>query len=79
LPWDAFPPYKLRMIDYMQKGGPLMWLILLCSVIAGGVFFERVAFFYRATIRVGEFIRGLATLLQRRSMSPELTANEPGI
>jgi biopolymer transport protein ExbB len=54
------------MIDYMQKGGPLMWLILLCSVIAGGVFFERVAFFYRATIRVGEFMSGLTNLIQHR-------------
>ena len=53
------------MIDYMQKGGPLMWLILLCSVIACAVFFERVAYFHRATIRVGEFMRGLSNLIQR--------------
>jgi biopolymer transport protein ExbB len=54
------------MIDYMQKGGPLMWLILLCSVVAGAVFFERAAYFYRATIRVGEFMRGLTNLVQHR-------------
>ena len=54
------------MIDYMQKGGPLMWLILFCSVVAGGVFFERVAFFYRATVRVGELMRGLGNLIQQR-------------
>jgi biopolymer transport protein ExbB len=54
------------MIDYMQKGGPLMWLILLCSVIGGAVFLERVTYFYRSTIRVGEFMRGLANLIQHR-------------
>lgn len=54
------------MIDYMQKGGPLMWLILLCSVLGGAVFLERVTYFYRATIRVGEFMRGLANLIQHR-------------
>ena len=62
-------PYKRPMLDYMQKGGPLMWLILFCSVLAGAVFLERVTYFHRAQIRVGEFIRGLATLLQRRSVA----------
>jgi biopolymer transport protein ExbB len=54
------------MPDYMHKGGPLMWLILICSVIACGVFLERVAFFYRATIRLGEFMSGLTNLIQHR-------------
>ena len=54
------------MIDYMQKGGPLMWLILLCSVLAGAVFLERATYFRRITIRVGEFMRGLSNLIQNR-------------
>ena len=54
------------MIDYMQKGGPLMWLILFCSVLAGAVFLERVTYFHRITVRVGEFMRGLANLIQLR-------------
>lgn len=60
------------MIDYMQKGGPLMWLILFCSVLAGAVFLERATYFHRASIRVGEFMRGLANLLQRRSYAEAL-------
>ena len=68
------------MIDYMQKGGPLMWLILFCSVLAGAVFLERVTYFHRAQIRVGEFLRGLATLLERRSIAEarEECAGTPG-
>lgn len=54
------------MIDYMQKGGPLMWLIFLCSVLAGSVFLERVTYFHRINIRVGEFMRGLTNLIQTR-------------
>src|SRR5258708_26613993 len=54
------------MIDYMQKGGPLMWLILFCSVLAGAVFLERVTYFHRISIRVGEFMRGLSNLIQNR-------------
>jgi biopolymer transport protein ExbB len=54
------------MIDYMQKGGPLMWLILLCSVIAIAVFVERLLYFHRATINVGEFLQGLSNLLRQR-------------
>jgi biopolymer transport protein ExbB len=60
------------MIDYMQKGGPLMWLILFCSVLAGAVFLERVSYFHRASIRVGDFMRGLSNLLQRRSFAEAL-------
>ena len=60
------------MIDFMQKGGPLMWLLLLCSVLAGAVFLERVTYFHRAQIRVGEFLRGLANLLQRHAFAEAL-------
>jgi biopolymer transport protein ExbB len=49
-----------------------MWLILFCSVLAGAVFLERVSYFHRASIRVGEFMRGLNNLLQRRSFSEAL-------
>ncbi len=54
------------MPEYMQKGGPLMWLILFCSVLAGAVFLERATYYHRVTVRVGEFLRGLALLIQQR-------------
>ena len=64
----------------MQKGGPLMWLILFCSVLAGAVFLERVTYFHRASIRVGEFVRGLANLIQQRRFTDALheAAGTPG-
>lgn len=53
------------MLEILQKGGPLMGIILLCSVVALGVFFERLLYIHRASIRVSEFMEGLALLLER--------------
>lgn len=51
------------MPEFLQKGGPLMWLLLFCSVVAVAVFLERAFFLHRATIRVGELLKGLSNLL----------------
>jgi biopolymer transport protein ExbB len=68
------------MIEYIQKGGLLMWPILACSVIAIAVFAERLFYLHRATIHVGEFLKGLANLIQRRNFAEALheTAGTPG-
>ena len=51
------------MIDYMQKGGPLMWLLVLLSIVSTVVFFERLIYYHRVSLRVGEFLRGLSNLI----------------
>jgi biopolymer transport protein ExbB len=68
------------MIDYIQKGGLLIWPILICSIIAIGIFAERLFYFHRATIHVGEFLQGLSNLLQRRNFAEALheSAGTPG-
>src|SRR5213080_1581899 len=68
------------MIDYIQKGGFLMWPILACSIIAIGVFAERLFYLHRATIHVGEFLKGLSNLIQRRNFAEALheSAGTPG-
>jgi biopolymer transport protein ExbB len=68
------------MFDYMLKGGPLMWLILFCSIISVAVFCERVLYFHQITIHVGEFLRGLANLIQRRNFNEAIQecAGTPG-
>src|SRR5260221_11939606 len=60
------------MIDYIQKGGLLMWPILACSIIAIAVFAERLFYFHRATIHVGEFLKGLSNLIRRRNFAEAL-------
>lgn len=49
-----------------------MWIILLCSVVAIGVFFERLFYLHRVSIRTGEFLSGISLLLQRRNISEAL-------
>src|SRR5256714_14424193 len=68
------------MIDYIQKGGLLMWTILVCSIISIAVFAERLFYFHRAAIHVGEFLQGLANLVQRRNFAEALheCAGTPG-
>jgi biopolymer transport protein ExbB len=54
------------LLDFMQKGGPVMWFILVCSVLGSAVFLERLIYFHRISVRVGEFMRGLANLIRGR-------------
>src|ERR1700736_3819483 len=69
-----------RVIDYIQKGGFLMWPILVCSIISIGVFAERLLYLHRARIHVGEFLKGLSNLIRRRNFAEALheSAGTPG-
>lgn len=68
------------MLELVQKGGPLVWLILLCSVTALGAFFERLILLHRSSIHTGDFLRGLANLLRRKNFTEALQecAGTPG-
>jgi biopolymer transport protein ExbB len=68
------------VIDYIQKGGLLMWPILACSIISVAMFAERFFYLHRATIHVGEFLKGLSNLIQRRNFAEALheSAGTPG-
>jgi biopolymer transport protein ExbB len=70
----------LGVIDYIQKGGLLMWPILACSIIAIAVFAERFFYLHRANIHVGEFLKGLSNLIRRRNFAEALheAAGTPG-
>src|SRR5258708_30276639 len=65
------------MIDYIQKGGLLMWPILACSIIAIAVFAERFFYLHRATIHVSKFLKGLSNLVQRRNFAEALHESAP--
>jgi biopolymer transport protein ExbB len=68
------------VIEYLQKGGLLMWPILISSIISIAVFAERLFYLHRATIHVGEFLKGLANLIRRRNFAEALheSAGTPG-
>ena len=54
------------LFTIMQRGGTLMWFIAAGSVIAVAVFAERMLYYRRCRIRVGEFLSGIFNLLRRR-------------
>jgi len=68
------------MLELLQKGGPLMWLIVLCSVVALAVFLERLLYLHRATIAVGDLLRGLSNILRKGDYAEALQecATTPG-
>ena len=68
------------MLELVQKGGPLVWLILLCSITALGVFSERLLSLHRSSIHTGDFLRGLTNLLRRKNYAEALQecAGSPG-
>ena len=55
-------------IKMMQDGGPVMWVILGCSVLALAVFLEKDFQFHRDEINVRELLRGMINLLKRDAM-----------
>ncbi len=67
-------------MDLITKGGPLMWLLLGCSVIAIAIFLERLFYFHRARIDVGDLLFGLRNLIKNKAYAEALSecAATPG-
>ena len=60
------------MTELISKGGPLVWLLIACMGFAVAIFLERLAYFHRASMNVGEFLAGLAALIRRRNFTEAL-------
>jgi len=56
------------MWDMIQKGGPMMYLIMLSSVIALGVVIERIYHLARARIDANKFMDELMKILKRNKI-----------
>ena len=55
-------------MEIMNQGGPVMWLILLCSVVAVFIFLEKLFHFHRVQINAGDLVRGLTNVLKRNNI-----------
>ncbi|MEM1058701.1 MAG: MotA/TolQ/ExbB proton channel family protein [Verrucomicrobiota bacterium] len=58
------------VFDILQKGGILMWFILAASVVGLAIVFERLNYYRRCRMRVGEFLTGIISLI-RKGRYPE--------
>ncbi|UCB57513.1 MAG: MotA/TolQ/ExbB proton channel family protein [Candidatus Omnitrophota bacterium] len=53
------------MWDLIQKGGPIMYLIILCSVVAFAVVIERLYHLHRAKIDSDRFMESISNTIRR--------------
>ncbi|MBP7830259.1 MAG: MotA/TolQ/ExbB proton channel family protein [Kiritimatiellae bacterium] len=56
------------MLEIMQKGGPMMWLILVVSFIGAAVFLAKLYELHRAQIPSGDFLKGIFNILNRHNI-----------
>ena len=67
-------------LEWMQKGGPIMYLIALTSVIGFAVVIERLYHLYRARIDTKKFMEGISGALRRNRVMEaiEMCDQTPG-
>jgi len=68
------------MWNVIQKGGPLMYLIILCSIVALAVIIERLYHLHRARINVDKFMESVSNTLKRNRIMEaiDLCQRTPG-
>ena len=68
------------MWDMIQKGGPMMYLIMLSSILALGVVIERVYTLNKARVDADKFMDGIIGVLKRNKIieAVEMCNNTPG-
>ncbi len=69
---------KIGLFQMMQRGGPLMVVLFVCSVVALGVFIERMSYYKRSRMNVSEFLAGVLALLRRQSYAEAISRCEEG-
>ena len=68
------------MWDVIQKGGPIMYLIILCSILALAVILERLYHLYRARTDTSVFMSKIGGTLKRNKIMEaiEMCNSTPG-
>lgn len=68
------------MWEIIQKGGPLMYPIILCSIIALAVIIERLYHLYHAQIDIDKFMENISNILKRNRIMEaiDLCEKTPG-
>jgi len=58
-----------NLTSLMSKGGSVMWIILICSLISTFIIVERLLFFHRSQINIGDFIQGILNNLRKNNVA----------
>lgn len=70
---ETMGPFQL-----IQHGGPVMFVLFVCSIIALGVFIERMFYFKRSRMNVSEYLAGVLALVRRHSYGEAIVRCEEG-
>jgi biopolymer transport protein ExbB len=68
----------LSTIAMLQRGGFIMVVLAVCSIVALGVFIERMFYFKRSRMNVSEFLAGVLALVRRQSYREAIIRCEEG-
>jgi biopolymer transport protein ExbB len=68
----------ISTVAMLQRGGWMTVLLALCSMIALGVFLERLFYFKRSRMNVSEFLAGVLALVRRQSYREAIIRCEEG-
>ncbi len=63
----------MLLLRLLKDGGPVMWIILVCSILSLFVFLMKVFQFHREEINVRELLRGLFNVLKREGLVEAIT------
>lgn len=63
-------------LSLFERGGPVMWVLLLLAALALAIFVERMLYLHRGQIRSTEFLDGVKNILAQRRMAEAVTVCE---
>jgi len=68
------------MLQFIEQGGPFVWVLLALAFIGTVIVLERIVFFQRTKIHVGDLILGLANHIRKGAHNEALreAARAPG-
>jgi len=64
--------YKMNFWQLLIAGGPVMWPIILCSVVALAIFLERLIYFRSIKINTQQFLEGILEQIKRHQIKEAL-------
>ena len=74
VPVTAFDQFAL--LKYFNKGGPMMWPLLLISILSIGMVFERLWHYHKVSINTPEFLKKTRMALEAHRIKDAITMCE---
>ena len=69
---------NVGVFHLMQRGGWLMGVLFICSVVALGVFIERMYYYKSSRMNVSEYLSGVLALIRRQNFAEAVARCEEG-